>query len=92
MSKLCPKYVLIMSKIRPQNVLKMIKICSKVSNIYCNVDLKISLKCSKDVQKTRSDICIYGKESQGWISLFKLVTFFFFKFPDTLMFLVKLIS
>ena len=35
----------------------------------------------------------YGRESPGWISLFKLVTFSFsFKYPETSIFLVELIS
>ena len=34
----------------------------------------------------------YGHESPGWISLFKPATYFFFKYPETSFFLVKLIG
>ena len=37
--------------------------------------------------------CLYGQESPGWISLYKLVTFFFFwKYTETSIFLEKLIG
>ena len=35
---------------------------------------------------------IYGQESPGWISLYKLITFFFWKFTETLIFLEKIIG
>ena len=50
-----------------------------------------SLKCFT-VKTVTYIMTIYGQESPGWISLFKLVTFFCWKYTETSFFLVKFIG
>ena len=53
---------------------------------------KIRTKICSSSENYRNSIQVYGQESPGWISLYKLVTFFFWKYSETSIILEKMIG